>query len=74
MKPYIFLDDSKIERIQNIVQRLEHSVSELKVRNWLEQFEADEWDVALDVLMKFEYFSANQNSMLLLDFLLGFLD
>lgn len=54
------LSDYQIEKIQIVVQRLENSLGELKIRNWLSQFDEEEWDTAIDVLMNLEYFSSNR--------------
>ena len=55
-----FLEKSQIEKINSIVQRLEGSVDELKIRNWLEQFKFEDWDKALEVLSKLEYYSTKR--------------
>jgi len=55
-----FLQKSQIVKINTIVQRLEYSINELKIRNWLEQFEFEDWDNALEVLTKLEYYSTNR--------------
>ena len=60
MQSVSFLSDSQIEKIQIVVQRLENTLSELKIRNWLEQFEKADWDTAIEVLMNLEYFSSKR--------------
>ena len=60
MQTVSYLSDSQIEKIQIVVQRLENTLSELKIRNWLEQFEKVDWDTAIEVLMNLEYFSSKR--------------
>lgn len=54
------ITDTQIEKIKSIVLRLENSVSEFQIINWLGQFDYAEWDTALEVLLKLEYFSSKR--------------
>ncbi|SDH66798.1 phosphoribosyltransferase-like protein [Chitinophaga filiformis] len=53
------IDQTKIDLIDTIVKRLKHVVGHLQIRNWLEQFDYSEWDLALKVLNGLEYFDEN---------------
>jgi len=53
------VDQTKIDLIDTIVTKLKHVVGHLQIRNWLEQFDYEEWDLALKVLNNLEYYDEN---------------
>lgn len=51
------LNESQIKAIDSWVLKNENFTSQLRVRNWLEQFDFEEWDLAIKALSKVEYYS-----------------
>jgi len=49
------LDKHKITKIGNLLPRLKHAVEPIKIISWLENFEEDEVDLAIDLLSVYEY-------------------
>ncbi|REE25017.1 hypothetical protein DFQ09_103324 [Winogradskyella pacifica] len=49
------LDEQAIIKIGNLLPRLKHSVSPVHLIEWLENFDIDEFDSAIDLLSVFEY-------------------
>ncbi|MDY0081170.1 MAG: hypothetical protein RBR95_11325 [Ignavibacteriaceae bacterium] len=49
-----------IDRIEAICIKLKYSVTNIDVLNWLENFKQEDWDKALTVLSKLEYFTINE--------------
>lgn len=49
------LDEKVIIKIGNLLPRLKHAVNPIEVINWLQNFDEDEVDYAIDLLSVFEY-------------------
>ena len=54
------LDKNTITRVGNLLPRLKHAVEPIKLINWLENFEEDEVDLAIDLLSVYEYIPFNE--------------
>lgn len=57
--PYKLTKDT-ITRVGNLLPRLKHSIEPIKLINWLENFDKDEVDSAIDLLSVFEYIPFNE--------------
>ena len=49
-----------IDRVEAICIKLKYSVTNINVISWLENFKTEDWDKALTVLSKLEYFTINE--------------
>ncbi|HEY1193897.1 phosphoribosyltransferase-like protein [Flavobacterium sp.] len=55
------LNKQSLQKIDNLLPRLKHSVSSSKIINWLENFDDDrEMELALDLLSVYEYIPFNE--------------
>ncbi|TMM58785.1 hypothetical protein FEE95_04975 [Maribacter algarum] len=54
------LDKNVIVKVGDLLPRLKHSVEPIKLINWLENFDEDEIDLAIDLLSVYEYIPFNE--------------
>ena len=54
------LNKHNITKVGNLLPRLKHSVEPIKLINWLENFDENEVDLAIDLLSVYEYISFNE--------------
>lgn len=54
------LNKTTITKIGNLLPRLKHAVEPIKLINWLENFDEDEVDLAIDLLSVYEYIPFNE--------------
>jgi hypothetical protein len=64
------LNKDTVTRIGNLLPRLKHAVEPIKLINWLENFDKEEVDLAIDLLSVYEYIPFNE-FMVRLNNLLG---
>lgn len=68
------LNKKNITKVGNILPRLKHAVEPIKLINWLENFDENELDLAIDLLNVFEYIPFNEFMSRLNDLLNEILD
>ncbi|MDN3675085.1 hypothetical protein QWY99_18785 [Flavobacterium branchiarum] len=54
------LNRQSLQKIDNLLPRLKHSISPTKIINWLENFEKKDVDNAIDLLQLFEYITFDE--------------
>jgi hypothetical protein len=55
-----YLSDIQAREIDRIIVQLQNSIKPVRIINWINNFEKDEWDMALQVLSFLKYYSVNQ--------------
>lgn len=59
-KDKTILSPHQMTRIEEVVSRLRNSVSELTIRNWLDNFRPQEFDMALTIIEHLKYFTIDE--------------
>ncbi len=54
------LDKKTLRKVEHLLPRLKHSVLPTKIIRWLENFDKDEVDLAIDLLSVYEYIPFNE--------------
>ncbi|MGO4822206.1 MULTISPECIES: phosphoribosyltransferase-like protein [unclassified Flavobacterium] len=53
-------NENSLRKVENLLARLKHSVLPTKIIRWLENFDEDEVDLAIDLLSVYEYIPFNE--------------